>query len=179
MRYTLCRNHVIDDTRLYAYFIGTCIFYSVILGTPLLYSQSGDAKRNWRFSLCGCVMSVTVNRKKRNVCWMKSLTVTQESAGKESDIMCTCVFVTDFWYLYNSVYRHYIRMKWDNPRQSQRLQQSVPDLSEAKCACAAIIIARGNFLCSVCMVLWLKERLYCARETLMYVFTRDITSRHN
>lgn len=35
----LCRSHVIDDTRLYTYFIGTCIFYSVILGTPLLCSQ--------------------------------------------------------------------------------------------------------------------------------------------
>lgn len=37
--YSLCRSHVTDDTRLYAYFIGTCIFYSVILGTPLLCSQ--------------------------------------------------------------------------------------------------------------------------------------------
>lgn len=37
--YSLCRSHVIDDTRIYAYFIGTCIFYSVILGTPLLCSQ--------------------------------------------------------------------------------------------------------------------------------------------
>lgn len=39
MRCRLCRSHVIDDTQLYAYFIGTCIFYSVILGTPLLCSQ--------------------------------------------------------------------------------------------------------------------------------------------
>lgn len=35
----LCRSHVIDDTRLYTYFIGTCIFYSVILGTALLCSR--------------------------------------------------------------------------------------------------------------------------------------------
>lgn len=38
-QYSLCRSHVIDDTQLYTYFIGTCIFYSVILGTPLLCSQ--------------------------------------------------------------------------------------------------------------------------------------------
>lgn len=36
---SLCRSHVIDDTLLYTYFIGTCIFYSVILGTPPLCSQ--------------------------------------------------------------------------------------------------------------------------------------------
>lgn len=35
----LCRSHVIDGTRLYTYFIGTCIFYGVILGTPLLCSR--------------------------------------------------------------------------------------------------------------------------------------------
>lgn len=39
MQWSLCRSDVTDDTRLYAYFIGTCIFYSIILGTPLLCSQ--------------------------------------------------------------------------------------------------------------------------------------------
>lgn len=39
MQWSLCRSYVTDDTRLYAYFIGTCIFYSIILGTPLLCSQ--------------------------------------------------------------------------------------------------------------------------------------------
>lgn len=57
MQWSLCRSYVTDDTRLYAYFIGTCIFYSIILGTPLLCSQTWGGLKKWRFSLCGCVIS--------------------------------------------------------------------------------------------------------------------------
>lgn len=56
--------------------------------------------------------------------------------------------------------------------------QTIQELSEAKCACAANMIACGNSLHSLCMMLWLKKWLYRAGEMLMYVFTRDITSRH-
>lgn len=53
MRFSLCRNHVIDDTWLYTYFIETCIFYCVILGTPLLCSQYVEEPESVRFSFCG------------------------------------------------------------------------------------------------------------------------------
>ncbi len=57
--YSLCRSRVIDDTRLYAYFIGTCIFYRVILGTPLLCSQCvGRPKEMGGGFFVGFVISV-------------------------------------------------------------------------------------------------------------------------
>lgn len=55
-RYSLCRSHVIDDTRLYAYFIGTCIFYSVILGTPRLCSQYVENPKEWEIVFVGPVI---------------------------------------------------------------------------------------------------------------------------
>ena len=56
-RYSLCRSHVIDDTRLYTYFIGTCIFYSVILGTPLLCSQYAERPEEQEVFFVGRVIS--------------------------------------------------------------------------------------------------------------------------
>lgn len=55
-------------------------------------------------------------------------------------------------------------------RQCLRLWQTDPEPNKAKYACAANTIAHGHFLSFSCMVLWFKEQLYCARETLMYVF---------
>lgn len=46
-QFSLCRSHVIDDTQLYTYFIETCIFYSVVLGTPLLCSQYVERPEEW------------------------------------------------------------------------------------------------------------------------------------
>lgn len=98
MLYSLCRSHVIDDTRLYAYFIGTCIFYRVILGTPLLCSQCVAEPEEMGGFLCGsCNISKRKNGKikisfdSRNhfSVTQKSLIITRESAGEESDVTHT------------------------------------------------------------------------------------------
>lgn len=47
--------YVTDDTRLYAYLIGTCIFYSIILGTPLLCSQYARWPEEMELFLCAVV----------------------------------------------------------------------------------------------------------------------------
>lgn len=65
----LCRSHVIDDTRIYTYFIGTCIFYSVILGKPLLCSQYVEM----------VFVCVDENEENLNVFWQNHFSVTVKS----------------------------------------------------------------------------------------------------
>lgn len=69
-QYSLCRSHVIDDTQLYTYFIGTCIFYSVILGTPLLFSQYVERPEEWEvFFLWVVLYQRGKNKETLNVFW--------------------------------------------------------------------------------------------------------------